>query len=115
MPEFDEFWNGEGIIEFPAGKGDKVMLSEFREDPLLNPLGTATGLLGITSPYIKKLAIEDCPAHPTWMEPVEWRGSPQADKYPLHLMSPHPPHRLHSQMDNTVAGDTYKVDGPANR
>ncbi|WP_321337496.1 molybdopterin-dependent oxidoreductase [Breoghania sp.] len=111
MPPFEEFWAGDGIIEFPEGKGDKVMLAEYREDPLLNPLGTSTGLIEITSPYIAKMNIPDCPAHPTWMEPVEWRKSEEAKDYPLHLVSAHSPHRLHSQMDNTIEGESYKVNG----
>ncbi|MBB4301631.1 trimethylamine-N-oxide reductase (cytochrome c) [Rhodobium orientis] len=112
MPSFDEFWAGEGVIEFPMGKGDYVHLADFREDPLLNPLGTSTGLLEFVSPFVAKLGYdEDCPKHPTWMEPVEWRGSAHADKYPLQLISPHPPHRLHSQMCNTTMREEYAVEG----
>ena len=110
MPEFDAFWNGEGIIEFPEGKGDFTMLADYREDPLLNPMGTATGLIEITSPHVKKMNIPDCPAHPTWMEPVEWRRSKEAAEHPLQLVSAHPPHRLHSQMDNAHDTTNYKID-----
>ncbi|SKA35106.1 molybdopterin-dependent oxidoreductase [Consotaella salsifontis] len=112
MPEFDEFWSGEGIIEFPMGKGDFTHLADFREEPLLNPMGTATGLIEIVSPFVSKLGYDDdCPGHPTWMEPVEWKGSASSKDYPLQFLSAHPPHRLHSQMDNTDAGKTYKVAG----
>ena len=112
MPDFDAFWNGEGIIEFPYGKGDFVELAKYRADPLLNPLGTPSGKIEITSPSIAKLGYTtDCPAHPTWLEPVEWHGSAIAAKYPLQLLSAHPAFRLHSQMDNTIAGTWYKVGG----
>jgi trimethylamine-N-oxide reductase (cytochrome c) len=109
MPEFDEFWASEGIIEFPMGKGDFVHLADFREDPLLKPVSTASGLIEFTSPYVGKLGYDDCPAHPTWLEPVEWKGSKHADKYPLQLISPHPAFRLHSQMCNTKIRDKYTV------
>ncbi len=109
MPDFDEFWAGEGIIEFPIGKGDFVHLADFREDPLLKPVSTASGLIEFVSPYVRKLGYDDCPAHPTWLEPVEWKGSKAAEKFPLQLVSPHPPFRLHSQMCNTKTRTTYTV------
>ncbi|WP_165354621.1 molybdopterin-dependent oxidoreductase [Tropicimonas sp. IMCC6043] len=110
MPDFDTFWEGESLIEFPMGKGDVVQLADFREDPLLNPLGTATGLFEFVSPTVAKMGYdEDCPAHPTWLEPVEWRGSAQADTYPLQMVSAHSMYRLHSQMCNTDARKHYAV------
>ena len=114
MPSFDDFWNGEGILEFPMGKGDYVHLADFRKDPLFNPLGTASGLIEIVSSFVGKLGYDDCPAHPTWLEPVEWHGSTGADKYPLQLISPHSLVRLHSQMCNTVGrkGDTVNDREP---
>ena len=111
MPEFDAFWGGEGIIEFPMGKGTYVDLADYRADPVLNPLGTATGKIEIVSNTVGKLNYADCPAHPSWLEPVEWHGSAAAAQYPLQLMSAHAVYRLHSQMDNTVAHDWYKVGG----
>ncbi|MDR3475867.1 MAG: molybdopterin dinucleotide binding domain-containing protein, partial [Devosia sp.] len=110
MPDFDTFWNGEGIIEFPMGKGDFVDLAAYRADPLMNPLGTATGKIEIVSGTVGKLNYPECPGHPTWLEPVEWHGSAAAATYPLQLMSAHAMYRLHSQMDNTMARQWYKVD-----
>jgi trimethylamine-N-oxide reductase (cytochrome c) len=109
MPDFDEFWAGEGIIEFPMGKGDFVHLADYRQDPLLNPVSTSSGMLEFTSSYVGKLGYDDCPAHPTWLEPIEWRGSETAKKFPLQLMSPHPAFRLHSQMCNTTARKKYAI------
>ncbi len=109
MPDFDEFWAGEGIIEFPMGKGNFVHLADFLEDPLLKPVSTASGLIEFTSPYVGKLGYDDCPAHPTWLEPVEWRGTKTAEKFPLQLVSSHPAYRLHSQMCNTETRKTYTV------
>ena len=34
------------------------------------------------------------------MEPEEWLGSSKANQYPLHLISPNPGKRLHSQFDH---------------
>src|SRR5882757_5660495 len=40
------------------------------------------------------------------MEPWEWLGGPDAENYPLHLVSSQPRDRLHSQMDcGPVSGD----------
>jgi trimethylamine-N-oxide reductase (cytochrome c) len=109
MPDFDEFWAGEGIIEFPMGKGDFIHLADYRADPLLNPVSTSSGMIEFTSPYVGKLGYDDCPAHPTWLEPVEWKGSAAAKKFPLQLISAHPAYRLHSQMCNTKTRKTYTV------
>lgn len=109
MPEFEEFWAGEGVIEFPMGKGDMVHLADFRADPLLKPLPTASGLIEFVSPFVAKMNYDDCPAHPTWLEPVEWKGSEAAKTYPLQLISPHSYYRLHSQMCNTKIRKDYAV------
>ena len=109
MPEFDAFWAGEGILEFPEGKGTSVLLADYRADPLLNPLGTATGKIEIVSSYVAKMNYDDCPGHPTWLEPVEWLGAKKAEQFPLHMLSAHQLYRLHSQMDNTLARQWYKV------
>jgi trimethylamine-N-oxide reductase (cytochrome c) len=111
MPEFDAFWNGDGIVEFPITSGKSfVRYASFREDPLLNPLGTPSGKIEIFSKNIEKMAYDDCPPHPTWMEPKERLGGPGA-KFPLHVVASHPRHRLHSQLCGTKLRDTYAVNG----
>jgi len=85
--------------------------SDYRADPIANALGTPSGKIEIYSLEIEKYAYDDCPAHPTWMEPIEWLGSEKAVKHPLHIVSPHPKYRLHSQMDNTWLRETYEVAG----
>ena len=110
MPSFEDFWEA-GIVEFPITKGkDFVRYASFREDPLLNPLGTPSGLIEIYSKNIEKMGYDDCPAHPTWMEPIERLGGPDA-KYPLHIAANHPKLRLHSQLCGTVLRDSYAVAG----
>ncbi len=44
----------------------------FIEDPILNALGTDSGLIEIYSETIKNYNYDDCKAHPTWFEPIEW-------------------------------------------
>jgi len=54
----------------------------------------------------------DCGPHPTWYEPFEWIGSAKAGKYPLHLLTPHPRYRLHSQYNQCKSlTDIYNVAG----
>lgn len=111
MPDFDTFWNGDGIVEFPVTVGREfVRYSTFREDPLLNPLGTPTGLIEIYSTNIERMGYDDCPPHPTWMEPAERLGGPNA-KYPLHVATSHPKGRLHSQLAATTVRQSYEVNG----
>ncbi|WP_413829575.1 trimethylamine-N-oxide reductase TorA [Desulfobacula sp.] len=105
IPDFDTFWEGGSYVEFIVPEGSKkwVRHADFREDPLLEPLGTATGKIELYCKAIEKMGYEDCPAHATWIEPIEWLGSKKAGQYPLHLLSPHPKDRLHSQMNNVAS------------
>ncbi|ABD87310.1 trimethylamine-N-oxide reductase TorA [Rhodopseudomonas palustris] len=111
MPEFDEFWNGAGVVEFPVTVGKSyVRYAKFREDPLLEPLGTPTGKFEIFSRNIEKMGYDDCGPHPMWMEPAERLGGPTA-KFPLHIATSHPASRLHSQLCGTKLRETYQVAG----
>ncbi len=110
MPEFDAFWKA-GVVEFPITSGAKfVRYAKFREDPLLNPLGTASGLIEIYSKTIEKYHYDDCPPHPTWMEPLERLDGPGA-KFPLHIAACHPILRLHSQLCGTKLRESYAIAG----
>ena len=90
MPDFDTFWKGDGIVEFPVSDEAKnfVRYAKFREDPLLNPLGTPSGLIEIYSKNIEKMAYDDCPPHPTWMEPAERLGGPDDQVSAAHRRQP---------------------------
>ena len=112
MPEFDAFWNGDGFVEFPVTEEANGFIrhKNFREDPLLEPLGTPSGKIEIYSRNIEKMAYDDCPPHPTWMEPAE-RMAGATTKYPLHISTSHPRGRLHSQLCGTKLRDTYAVAG----
>ena len=54
-----------------------------------NRSATPTGLIEIYSRNIEKMGYDDCPAHPTWMEPIERLDGPDT-KYPLHVDTKHP-------------------------
>lgn len=102
LPDFDTFWD-QGYFEMPMSEGgpDYVRYADFREDPVGNLLGTPSGRIEIFSTTIESFEYDDCPPHPTWLEPIEWSGSEIASSYPLQLVTPHPRDRLHSQLDNT--------------
>ncbi len=111
MPDFDTFWNGTGVVEFPITEGKTfVRYGKFREDPLLNPLGTPSGRIEIYSKNIEKMGYDDCGPHPMWYEPVERLGGPTT-KYKLHVATSHPKSRLHSQLCGTKLRETYTVSG----
>ena len=111
MPDFDTFWE-KGYVQYPVTDAGKnfVRYADFREDPLLEPLGTPSGLIEIYSKNIEKMGYDDCPPHPTWMEPFERVGGPGA-KYPLHVTSSHPNYRLHTQLNGTKLREKYVVAG----
>ncbi|WP_422368161.1 trimethylamine-N-oxide reductase TorA [Pelagibius sp.] len=109
MLDFDGFWE-QGYVEFPVSEEGRnfVRYADYREDPLLEPLGTPSGKIEIYSRNIEKMAYDDCPPHPTWMEPVERLDGPTA-QYPLHVATSHPRDRLHSQLCGTSLRDLYTI------
>ncbi len=99
MPEFKDFWDKAEPIQFPVdeSKIKYTAYEEYRNDPLLEPLGTASGKIEIYSKNIEKMGYADCGPHATWYEPFEYLGSDIAKKFPLHLLTSKPRHRMHSQ------------------
>jgi len=110
LPSFDEFWS-QGLIEMPEPERPVVLLKAFRDDPEANPLMTPSGKIEITSETVAAFKYHDCLGHPAWFEPFEWLGSPLAKKYPLHLISPQPATRLHSQYDHGCVSLAEKIQG----
>ncbi|AXX92678.1 trimethylamine-N-oxide reductase TorA [Malaciobacter molluscorum LMG 25693] len=110
IPKFKDFWKANKPITFeaPFENTQFVRYSDFREDPILNPLGTPSGKIEIYSKTIEKMNYDDCKAHPTWFEPSEWLGM-KDKKAEFALISPHPRHRLHSQLNNTSLRDKYAI------
>lgn len=97
LPGFAEFWT-EGRAEIPF-EDEFVLFGDFRADPDGHPLRTPSGRIEIVSETIRGFGYDDCPAHPAWLPPQEWLGSPLAARYPLHLLSNQPATRLHGQLD----------------
>ncbi|MCV5664559.1 trimethylamine-N-oxide reductase TorA, partial [Escherichia coli] len=62
MPEFNEFWE-KSVLDFGEGK-PWVRHADFRKDPELNPLGTPSGFIEITSRKIGRYGYEHCQEHP---------------------------------------------------
>ncbi|CEO38968.1 trimethylamine-N-oxide reductase TorA [Photobacterium kishitanii] len=110
MPNFKKFWDGEGFIEFPAGK-EWVRHESFRSEPDLEPLGTASGLIEIYCKTIADMGYNDCQGHPMWFEKTERsHGGPRSDRFPINMQSTHPKDRLHSQLcSSTDFRATYAV------
>ncbi|MBF0751282.1 MULTISPECIES: trimethylamine-N-oxide reductase TorA [unclassified Pasteurella] len=111
MPRFERFWEENKPFIFEANEAAKkwVRYAEFREDPLLNPLGTPSGKIEIYSDVVAKMNYDDCKGHPTWMEPEEFAGNTTED-YPLALVTPHAYYRLHSQLAHTSLRQKYAVN-----
>ena len=112
LPVFEVFWQTDDALAFPItaeGTG-YIQHKDFRDDPLLNPLGTASGRIEIFSNDIEKMKYDDCPPHPTWMEPIERLDGPYA-KFPLHIDTSHPKFRLHSQLCGTSLRAKYDIAG----
>ena len=110
LPSFDEFWEN-GYVETPEPDAPYVLYSEFRDDPAAEPLRTPSGKIEIFSEKIDSFGYDDCPGHPTWMEPSEWLGGTKAETYPLHLISNQPQTRLHAQMDQGKVSLRSKIHG----
>ncbi|NLC34865.1 MAG: molybdopterin-dependent oxidoreductase, partial [Alcaligenaceae bacterium] len=112
MPVFDVFWESNKPLAFPVATAqeDFVRHADYRADPLLNALGTPSGKFEIYSRTIERYEYDDCPPHPTWMEPMERLGRPNA-RYPLHVAANHPQMRLHSQLCGTVNRQSYAIAG----
>ena len=110
LPDFDQFWR-DGRVVLPEAATPFVLFDDFRRDPKANPLGTPSGRIEIFSSTIAGFGYDDCPGHPTWLEPSEWLGSKLAERHPLHLISNQPGPRLHSQLDPAPLSMAQKVHG----
>ncbi|MBP8141431.1 MAG: trimethylamine-N-oxide reductase, partial [Acidovorax sp.] len=98
MP-FEEFWEkGIAPIKVPKEARKWVRHADYRKDPKKNALHTPTGKIEMYSASIDKMKLPDMPPMPKFLEPGEYLGN--GKKGQLHVVSPHPYYRLHSQMNN---------------
>ena len=111
LPPFDRFWRDNALIEMPESEQNAafVRFAAFRADPQANPLKTPSGKIEIYSERIASFQYADCPPHPMWLAPDEWHGNAQPGQ--LQLLSAHPAHRLHSQLNHTSLRERYAVAG----
>lgn len=110
MP-FEEFWEkGYARMPVPEEARKWTRHGAFYEDPEANPLHTTSGKVEMFCQTIANMDLDDCPGMPMWMEKHEYLGN--AQKGQLHVVSPHPWFRLHSQMANSERlRDLYMVQG----
>ena len=111
QPDYDEFVRLGFLHHGPDDPAQRVVLFEaFRSDPDEHPLGTPSGRIELYSETIAGFGYEDCPGHPSWLEPAEWLGN-AGSAHPLHLISNQPTTRLHSQWDHGETSRYGKVAG----
>ena len=109
IPDYQVFLEKKWI-RLPDDEEFPGWLHGFRKDPEQNKLSTPSGKIELFSEEIEGFDYEDCPGHPCWIDPYEWLG--QSDqKYRLHLLSPQPASKLHSQLDQTEHLQLEKVQG----
>ena len=109
LPTFEEF-ESKGLYRLPEEPRVRDWMTNFRENPKRSPLGTPSGKLELYSATIAEFGYDDCPGHASWLEPQEWQDTDRS-RYPLHLLSPQPKRRLHSQYDQSKFSQDGKIHG----
>lgn len=111
MTPFETFWaKGYVKLDTPAAARKWVRHGDFRTDPAKNPLHTKSGKIEMFCQAISDLKLEDCPGQPTFAEPAEYLGN--AKPGDVHVVSPHPWFRVHSQMANSPRlRELYYIQG----
>jgi anaerobic dimethyl sulfoxide reductase subunit A len=102
----DEFRQA-GIYRVPRKKGDKlgsIKDKAFRDDPVANPLPTASGKLEIYCPtlsgFVNSFGFSTISPIGKWQEAEPDHGNHARTKeYPLLLFTPHSLRRAHTQLD----------------
>ncbi|MGI9411638.1 MAG: molybdopterin-dependent oxidoreductase, partial [Hyphomicrobiaceae bacterium] len=104
VPSFDDL-REQNWVELPIAGAEfaTVPFAGFRNDPMAAPLGTPSGKIEIFSETIAGFGYSEAPGHPAWRAPDEWLGADAAKLYPLHLVSPQPADKLHSQLEAALA------------
>jgi len=107
---FKEFWEkGVARLEVPGIANKWVRHGEFYADPEKHPLHTQSGKIELYSEEIAEFNCKDCPPIPKFIDPIEYLGN--AQKGQLHVLSPHPFMRLHSQMANSDIRKDQNIKG----
>lgn len=106
VPPFEQFW-ADGGVELPFPHENLVMFGKYRDDPQRFPLRTPSGRIELASEVVAGFGYDDCPGHPTWIEPDDT----QDGSFPLHLIANQPSTRLHGQLDVGAYSQASKVQG----
>jgi biotin/methionine sulfoxide reductase len=103
IPEFDELRERNWVkLSIQNESAVPSFLTRFRDDPEGHALDTPSGKIEIFSERVDGFGYDDCPGHPVWLPPEEWLGN-ATEKAPLHLVSPQPGDKLHSQLESALA------------
>ncbi len=103
LPDFDAL-RARNWMRLPIrpDKEEPSFLTRFRDDPQTHALATPSGRIEIFSSTVDGFGYADCPGHPVWLPPSEWLGN-ATPATPLHLVSPQPGDKLHSQLEAALA------------
>ena len=83
------------------------MFEKFRENSEGFALKTPSGRIELASEVVAGFGYDDCPGHPTWIEPDDRHD----ESFPMHLIANQPSTRLHGQLDVGAASLASKVQG----
>ena len=103
VPGFDELKARNWVLIDDAPQAAESVLAAFRRDPDAHPLPTPSGRIEVFSRTIAAMGYDHCPGHAVWIAPTEWLGT--RGRYPLHLLSPQPGDKLHSQLEAALADE----------
>jgi len=109
-----------GVYKFILDK-PQVAFREQIEDgkPFPTPSGKIeilSSLLGQIKDWTKTMYGYHVPSIPKWIEPWESLNSPKTERYPFHLISPHPRWRTHSIFNNSSwLRETYEQEVTINK
>jgi biotin/methionine sulfoxide reductase len=104
VPDFETLREANWVdLPIRGAEYAEIPFAAFREDPTGSPLATPSGKIEIFSDTIDSFGYAEFPGHPYWQPPDEWLGADLANKFPLHMVSPQPGDKLHSQMECALA------------
>lgn len=108
LPDLDRL-KQQGWFEIPNAARSTDLLEDFIASPETHPLQTPSGRIEMASAAIGAMGLDDIADTPGWSEPFEWALAGPTDM--LHLISPQPESRLHSQNDAGAETRATKVKG----
>nr|WP_321463185.1 molybdopterin-dependent oxidoreductase [uncultured Cohaesibacter sp.] len=108
LPDFETF-KAMGRYRVEGDEETRIALADFISDPEAHPLGSESGRITLYNEKIASFALDDCPGHPAWLQPVE--SLLDAPEGALHMISAQSDTRLHSQNDQGSESLDSKIEG----